>query len=98
MNVGPFFIDKKEIFFILAIILLVLSIYFKWPLWRFDKEELLVLTIIFLMLKGLLPSIHNEAFFLHAASAVLLTLFLPLFQVLLFYVVSLFLLKGLKVV
>ncbi|HJZ23443.1 hypothetical protein A3H80_01465 [Candidatus Roizmanbacteria bacterium RIFCSPLOWO2_02_FULL_37_19] len=98
MYLGPFYFDTKEIFLLLAAIFIGAAVYFNWPLWEFDKPTLLTLTIIMLILKGLLPSLHNEAFFLHAIAAIFLTLFLPLFQVLLFYFITFFLLKAVKVI
>ena len=64
MYIGPFYFDTKEIFLILAAILLGLAMFFGWSLWWFDKRALLTLAILMLMTKGLLPSIHNEAFFI----------------------------------
>jgi hypothetical protein len=98
MRIGPFFFDSKEIFLVLAAVLLSVAFYFKWPLWQFQPEDLLVLVIIFLILKGLLPSVHNEVFFLHAIVAIVLTLFLPLFQVILFYAITFFIFKIMKLI
>src|SRR3989338_3622083 len=96
MRLGPFFFDSKEIFLILASALLAVAFYFKWPLWEFQPEDLLVLVVLFLILKGLLPSVHNEVFFLHAIVTVALTLFFPIFQILIFYAVTFFIFKMLK--
>jgi hypothetical protein len=98
MRIGPFFFDTKELFLILAIILLAAALYFNIQLLFFEPQSLLTLAVIFLILKGLLPSIHNEAFFLHAIVTILLTMFLPLFQVLLFYAVTFVFFKALKVI
>lgn len=98
MRIGPFFFDSKEIFLVLAAILAGVAYYFKMPLWQFRAEDLCVLILVFLILKGLLPSIHNEVFFLHAIVAVILTLFLPLFQVLLFYCITFFIFKAVKLI
>jgi hypothetical protein len=98
MRIGPFFFDTKELFLIFAIILLAAALYFNIQLLFFEPQSLLTLAVIFLILKGLLPSIHNEAFFLHAIVTILLTMFLPLFQVLLFYAVTFVFFKALKVI
>ncbi len=98
MRLGPFFFDTKELFLILAILLLAGSLYFHIDIHFFDQKSLLTLAVIFLLLKGLLPSVHNEAFFIHAIVTIFLTLFLPLFQVLLFYAVTFAFLKILKVI
>lgn len=98
MYIGPFYFDTKEIFLILAAVLLGLASFFGWPLWWFDKQSLLTLAILLLMTKGLLPSIHNEAFFILAIVAIFLTLYLPIFQVVLFYFISFLMFRLLKVI
>src|SRR3989338_6436988 len=98
MYLGPFYFDTKELFLIIAALFLGAALYFGWPLWEFDARELLTLTILILLTKGLLPSIHNEAFFLQAIVTVILTLFLPFFQVILFYFITFFLLIVIKVI
>ncbi len=98
MYLGPFYFDTKEIFLILAAIILLLAWYFGWPLWWFDKRSLLTLVILILITKGLLPSIHNEAFFILAIVSIFLTLYLPIFQVVLFYFFSFIFFRLLKVI
>lgn len=98
MNIGPFYFDKKEIYLVLVILLIILAIIFNLPLWQFSKIDLLTFTIIILLVKGLLPSIHNEAFFLHSIVGIILLLFIPLFQVLLFYFISFFIFRIFKII
>jgi hypothetical protein len=98
MYIGPFYFDTKEIFLILAAILLGVAMFLGWPLWWFDKRALLTLVILVLFTKGLLPSIHNEAFFILAIVAIFLTLYLPIFQVVLFYFLSFLMFRVLKVI
>ena len=98
MYIGPFYLDTKEIFLILAAILLGVAWFFGWPLWWFDKRALLTLVILMLITKGLLPSIHNEAFFILAIVTIFLSLYLPIFQVVLFYFVSFLMFRFLKVI
>ena len=98
MYIGPFYFDTKELFLILAAILLGLSSAFGWSLWWFDRRALLTLIILVLVTKGLLPSIHNEAFFILAIVAIFLTLYLPIFQVVLFYFLSFLMFRLLKVI
>ena len=98
MYIGPFYFDTKEIFLILAAMLLGLAWYLGWPLWWFDKRALLTLVILILFTKGLLPAIHNEAFFILAIIAIFLTLYLSIFQVVLFYFISFLLFRLLKVI
>lgn len=98
MYLGPFYLDTKEIFLILAIILLGLALYFGWPVFWFDKKVLLTLAVLFLLTKGLLPAIHNEAFLLLGLVTIFLTLYFPLFQVVLFFFVSFLFFRLLKVI
>lgn len=98
MYIGPFYFDTKEIFLVLAGILLALASYFGWSLWWFDKRILLTIVILMFITKGLLPAIHNEAFFILAIVTIFLTLYLPVFQVVLFYFISFLLFRMLKVI
>jgi len=98
MYIGPFYFDTKEIFLILAAILLAVSMFFGWQAWWFDRRELLTLAILMLFTKGLLPSIHNEAFFILALVTIFSSLYLPIFQVILFYFVSFVMFRVLKVI
>ena len=59
MRLGPFFFDTKEIFLIIAVLLLAAALYFNIDLLFFEPQALLTLSVIFLILKGLLPSINK---------------------------------------
>src|SRR3990167_5476331 len=98
MYFGPFFFDTKEIFLILATLLLGLALLLGWPIWGFDTQILLTLVILMLITKGLLPAIHNEAFFVLAIVTIFLTLYLPVFQVILFYLVAFLFFRLLRVI
>ncbi len=98
MYLGPFYFDTKEVFLVLASIFLGLALVLGWSLWWFDKRALLTLTVLILLTKGLLPAIHNEAFFILAIVAIFLTLYLPIFQVILFYFISFLLFRLLRVI
>lgn len=98
MYFGPFFFDTKEIFLILATLLLGLAMLFGWPIWGFDTEVLLTIVILMLITKGLLPAIHNEAFFILAIITLFLTFYLSIFQVILFYLVTFLFFRLLKVI
>ncbi len=98
MYLGPFYLDTKEIFLILVAILLGLAWYFGWSIYWFDKRILLTIVILMLITKGLLPAIHNEAFFILAIVTIFLTLYLPVFQVVLFYFLSFVLFRLLRVI
>src|SRR3989344_6766225 len=98
MYIGPFYFDTKELFLIIAALLLGVALALGWPLWWFDKRALLTLVVLMLITKGLLPSIHNEAFFILALVTIFLSLYLPVFQVVLFYFVSFLMFRLLKVI
>ncbi|CAN5189368.1 hypothetical protein BH09PAT2_BH09PAT2_11430 [soil metagenome] len=97
MYIGPFFFDSKEIFLIIATLLLGLALAFGWQIWWFDRQVLLTVIILILVTKGLLPSIHNEAFFILALVTIFLTLYLAVFQVILFYLITFLFFRVLKV-
>lgn len=98
MYLGPFYFDTKELFLLVAAVLLGFALYFDWPLWVFEARTLLTLSILMLITKGLLKSIHNDVFFFHALITLLLAIFLSTFQVILFYILTFVLLRLLKVI
>jgi hypothetical protein len=98
MYFGPFYFDTKEIFLIVASFLLGFAMLFGWSLLWFESQSLLTLVIIMLITKGLLPAIHNEAFFILAIIAIFLTLYIPIFHVIVFYFLSFLLFRLLKVI
>lgn len=98
MYIGPFYLDTKELFLIFAAVLVGLAMFFNWNIYWFDKQVLLTLIVLMLVTKGLLPAIHNEAFFILAIVTIFLTLYLPIFQVVLFYFISFILFRLLKVI
>lgn len=98
MYLGPFYFNTKEIFLILAVILIGAALILRLPLWWFDPKTLLTLTILILLTKGLLPAIHNEAFFTLAIVTILLSLWVTIFQVILFFFISFILFRLVKVI
>jgi hypothetical protein len=98
MYFGPFYFDTKEVFLILLVVLLALAMWVGYnPTW-FTTRDIFTITIIILFTKGLLPAIHNEAFFFVAIAALFLTIYLPVFQVVLFYFTAFVFLRFLRVV
>ncbi|GIW63460.1 MAG: hypothetical protein KatS3mg091_262 [Patescibacteria group bacterium] len=98
MYIGPFFIDTKEIFLILATILVVLARYLNWQLWWFDSSALLTILILILLTKGLLPALHNENFLILSLAAVFLTIYLSVFQVILFFIIGFALFRIFRII
>jgi len=98
MYFGPFFFDTKEMFLILATILLGFAMILGWDLAWFEPQTLLTIAILILITKGLLPAIHNEAFFILTIVTIFLTLYLPTFHVVLFYFISFLFFRFLRVI
>jgi hypothetical protein len=98
MYLGPFYFDIKEIGLILIAILVSAAMFFGWNMYAFDKRLLLTVLLLILITKGLLPAIHNEAFFILAVVTIFLTIYLPAFQIILFYFISFLLFRVLKVI
>jgi hypothetical protein len=98
MYIGPFYFDTKELFLVLLTIMLSVAMYLGWQATWFDTQNLFTITILILFTKGLLPAIHNEAFFMVAVSALIFTLWLPVFQIVLFYCISFVLFRILRVI
>jgi hypothetical protein len=98
MYLGPFYFDIKEVALILIAVLVGAAMLFGWNIYLFDKRVLLTVLILILITKGLLPAIHNEAFFILAIATIFLTLYLPVFQIVLFYFISFLLFRLLKVI
>ena len=98
MKIGPFFLDTKELFLVLLAGLLLLVIYLGWQLPFFDAYKLLLLTVLFLLIKGLLSGIHNENFLILAVVTVFLSLYLPAFQLVLFFFIAMLLFRFFKVI
>lgn len=98
MYIGPFYFDTKELFLILLTILLGVAMYLGYdPAW-FKTRDVFTIAILILFTKGLLPAIHNEAFFFVALVAIFLTLYIPIFQVVLFYFICFVLFRLLRVI
>lgn len=98
MFMGPFYFESKELFLALAAVLLFVARFVGWePVW-FDADKLLTLLLLILIVKGLVPTIHNQVFFIVSIVALMLTLYFSLIQVLLFYVLTFAFLKIFKVI
>jgi len=98
MRLGPFYFDTKEVVLFLSAIFVGIAYFLNWNIPFFETQTLLVLIVVMLITKGLLPGLHNESHFIIGVTALLLTFYLPLFQVLIFYFLSLILLKVFKII
>lgn len=95
---GKFYFEKKDLFLLLVIFILLGVLYSNYPIPLFDPKNLLVLTIIFLLAKGLILPTHDAAVFTTFLTALFLTLFFPLFKVLIFLVFAFLLLRLTKTI
>jgi len=97
MYLGPFYFQKRDLFIIIAVALLWWAIYSHMTIPLFNSYNLLTLAIIFLLVKASILPAHDVAVFITFFTAIILTLFMPLFQVVLFLACAFFLQKLLKV-
>ncbi len=80
----------------IALILIGAARYLAWPIYWFELDNLLIVTAILLITKGLMHTIAHERFFLLSLLTIFLTLYMPITQVILFYAVAFFALRGLR--
>lgn len=98
MFIGPFYFDSKELFLLFAAAILFVARFVGWaPVW-FDADKLLTLLLLIIIVKGLVPGVHNQAFFVVSVVALIATLYLSLPQVLLFYLFTFLFLKIFRVI
>lgn len=97
-SIGKFYFNKKEMFLLVAAILLFIVMQFNYTVSFFNPFDLLVLTIFTLLAKGFFTSTNDSPLLLVFLFAIFLTLYVPLFQVILFYFMSFVFLKTLKVI
>jgi len=98
MYIGPFYINTKELFLILAVFFLAFSLRFGWNLYWFDTKTLLFIVLLLFVTKTVIPTIQNEAFFILAIITIFLTLYFSWFQILIFYFVSFAFFRWLKLI
>ena len=98
MKIGPFYFEARDIFLILAALLIMLALYIKIELWLFNPQTLLTLAILVLLTRGLIRSADSIMFFVHILIAISLAAFLPFLQVIIFYIAGLALMKLLRVI
>lgn len=98
MYFGPFYFNTKELFLVILVILLAVAQYLNWQIVGLNKVTLLTLTILILFIKGLLPSIDNEAFFTNVLVTLILSFFVPAWQAVLFFLVTFGFFRMLRVI
>jgi hypothetical protein len=93
---GQFYFDKRDLFILLGLGLLVGAWYSKFLIPFFSYTDLFVLILIFLLAKGILLPASDSFLFLLFFSGLIILLFFPLIQVLFFLFIAFFLLRLLK--
>lgn len=96
MYIGPFYFESKDLFFIFAAILIGVALYFDWSLWSYSPQTLLTLAVVMLITRGLIRSADNDIFFFHSIITLVLAIFFPFFQIMLFYTGGLILFRLFK--
>ena len=97
MYLGPFYFQKRDFFILLAVLLLAGSIYYSVPFPLFNPYHLLPLFVLFLFTKASILPAHDPAVFITFFTAIILTLFLPLFQIVLFLMTAFILQRVFRV-
>lgn len=95
---GKFYFDKRDFFILLAIGLLLIGFHYQYPLPYFQYQNLIILSLLFLLAKGFLLTSYDSALFVTFLAAVVLTLFFPLLQVLFFLVLAFIFLRIFRVI
>lgn len=97
MYLGPFYFQKRDFFIILAVGLLFAALRYGFSFPLFKPSYLLVLSILFLLAKASILPAYDPIVFITFLVGLILTLFLPLFQVILFLLLAFIFLKILRV-
>jgi len=95
---GKFYVDKRDLFILFAVVLLLTGFRLDYPLPYFEYKNLIVLSILFLFAKGFLLTSYDSSLFTTFLVAIILTLFLPLLQILYFLALSFIFLRLFKVI
>lgn len=96
--IGPFYFDKRDLFLLFTVIIVLGTILLDYPLPLFKPYDLLILTILLLLTKGVVLPAYDSAVFVTFLTAIFLTLFFPFFKVLLFLVFAFIFLRLTKVI
>lgn len=97
-NIGKFYFNKKELFLLIAAVLIFFVMRSNYTISFFDPFDLLVLTVFTLLVKGFFTSTNDSPLLIIFLFAIFLTLYIHLFQVIIFYFLSFVFLKVLRVI
>ena len=97
-NLGRFYFSKKELFLLIASVLLFIIMQSNFTISFFDPFELLVLTVFTLLAKGFFTTTNDGVLFVIFLASIFLTLYMPMFQIIIFYFLSFVFLKVFRVI
>jgi hypothetical protein len=90
-------LSKREILLVLAGILLIISLLFQIPLSTFNGYDLLTLTILTIVAKGFFSTKRDAPLFFVFVACAFLTLYYPIFQIILIYFLGFVFMKVFRV-
>lgn len=96
--IGQFYVDKRDLFLAAAALLLLYAQRFGYPVPYFNVNHLLFFLTLLFIAKGLVLPTHDSAVFVVFLTALVMTLYVPLFQSLVFLVLAFFFLRLTKTI
>lgn len=88
-----FTITKKEVFLILSAVLLMGIVALHVPIPFFNAYDLVIIIVLTFIAKGFFPPYNDTPLLLVFLASIFLTLYYPIFQVIVFFFLSFFFLK-----
>lgn len=82
--IGQFYIDKRDMFLLLALLVFGILAYTQYPVPLIDPASMTLLLLFTIVAKGFIPPASDSALFIAFFVSVILSLFAPLFHVLVF--------------
>lgn len=95
---GQFYFDKRDLFLVVATVVILFALRFGYPIPYFNVQHLLFLLILFFIAKGLILPTHDSAIYVVFLIALGLTLYVPLFHALVFLLFAFIFLRLLKAI
>lgn len=97
-GLNRFYFSKKELFLILAGILLVVIMRMNLTVSFFDPYQILLLTLLTFLAKGFISTTNDAPVFIVFLASIFLTFYYPFFQILIFYFLAFSLLKLFRLI
>jgi hypothetical protein len=98
LHIPKFTITKKEIFLLAAALLILFSLVLQIPISVFNAYDLLLITILTFLAKGFFQDTKDTPLYFIFTLGIFFTLYYPIFQVLLIYLITIALFKVIKVI